>query len=194
MRRLRLGKVEPLSQDVTANRWWRWGLKPTQSLTQDPQFGPTALPSCPQAGKAPSQCLTSLLSLFSVWRRVWNLVVLSEFLPVARKIQGQAEPHLCTLLDFLAVTRSGEGTFETRAALENHQANGFLGRHCVGGKGPSPQPRLSGLPSQTRQWGQGSWSGPGTRTWGCCSHPARTLCHVCSGGSGRGLAEHKGVE
>lgn len=55
---------------------------------------------------------------------------------------------------------------------------------------PRPVPWAS--PSQTRRWGQGSWWGPGTHTWGCCSRPVRTPCRVCSGGSGRGLVQHEG--
>ena len=41
--------------------------------------------------------------------------------------------------------------------------------------------------ARTPPWPRGSWTGPGTRTWGCCPRRSRTPCPSCSGGSGRGL-------
>lgn len=38
------------------------------------------------------------------------------------------------------------------------------------------------------QWG-GSWWGPGTHTWECCSRPPHTLFPSCSDGSGRRLCQ-----
>lgn len=87
-----------------------------------------------------------------------------------------------TQLHFPVVTGPRERTSENGAARFPHGPRLFSTQCFVGTRSPL-------LPSQTRQWEQGSWWGPGTHTWGCCSRPAHTPCHVCSGDSGRGLED-----